>query len=94
MLTSFRSTELTFAEWDVCVAYGDCPHVEDKGRGRGRQPLMNVGREDARTYVARLSRMTGRKYRLLSESEYEYAARAGTQTDYPWGDDVGTNNAN
>jgi formylglycine-generating enzyme required for sulfatase activity len=86
--------ELTFAEWDACAAHGDCvPHVGDGGWGRGRQPAINVSWDDAQTYVAWISRITGMKYRLLSEAEYEYAARAGTQTAYPWGDDIGTNNA-
>jgi formylglycine-generating enzyme required for sulfatase activity len=87
--------ELTFAEWDACVAYGDCvPHVPDNGFGRGRQPVIFVSWDDAQSYVAWLSRVTGRPYRLLTEAEYEYAARAGTQTAYPWGDEIGKNNAN
>jgi formylglycine-generating enzyme required for sulfatase activity len=87
--------EVTFAEWDACVAHGDCDsHIGDRGWGRGRQPAINVSRDDARSYVAWLSRITGKEYRLLSEAEYEYAARAGTQTVYPWGDDIGKNNAN
>ena len=87
--------ELTFAEWDACVARGDCvAHGSDSGWGRGRQPAINVSWDDAQNYVAWLSRITGKKYRLLSEAEYEYAARAGTQTVYPWGDDLGKNNAN
>jgi formylglycine-generating enzyme required for sulfatase activity len=86
--------ELTFAEWDTCVAYGDCePVISDAGFGRGRQPLINVTWEDAEHYVVWLSRITGRSYRLLSEAEYEYAARAGTQTPYPWGDDIMLNGA-
>ena len=81
--------ELTFADWDACAAYGDCdPHIFDSGFGRGRQPVINVTWEDAQRYVAWLSRMTGKTYRLLSEAEYEYATRAGTQTAYPWGDDI------
>ena len=47
--------------------------------------------DDAQTYVNWLSRITGKAYRLLSESEYQYAARAGTRTAYPWGDDVKLN---
>lgn len=87
--------ELTFDEWDTCVANGDCvQHPEDLGWGRGRQPVIHVSWEDAQQYVAWLSKMTGKAYRLLTEAEYEYAARAGTETPYPWGDDIGTNNAN
>ena len=86
--------EATFAEWDACVAHGDCPSdIGDEGYGRGRQPVINVSWDDAKIYTAWLSRMTGKRYRLLSEAEYEYAARAGTTTTYPWGDDIGTNNA-
>jgi formylglycine-generating enzyme required for sulfatase activity len=61
---------------------------------RGNKPVINVSWDDAKRYVAWLSTMTGRSYRLLSEAEYEYAARAGTQTAYYWGDQIGTNNAN
>jgi formylglycine-generating enzyme required for sulfatase activity len=86
--------ELTFAEWDTCVAYGDCaPRPQDLGWGRGQQPVIYVSWDDAQQYAAWLSKLTGKPYRLLSEAEYEYAARAGTQTAYPWGDDVGKNNA-
>jgi formylglycine-generating enzyme required for sulfatase activity len=87
--------ELTFDEWDTCVAYGDCaPGVTDTGWGRGQQPVINVGWDDAQRYAAWLSKVTGKLYRLLSEAEYEYATRAGAQTAYPWGDDIGKNNAN
>ncbi len=86
--------ELTFADWDACAANGDCdPHVTDSSFGRGRQPVINVTWDDAQHYVAWLSKMTGKTYRLLTEAEYEYAARAGTQTAYPWGDDIGRGNA-
>ena len=84
--------ELTFDEWDTCVAYGDCPQgASDSGFGRGRQPAVNVTWDQAQQYVAWLSKMTGKRYRLLSEAEYEYAARAGTQTAYPWGQDIQLN---
>jgi formylglycine-generating enzyme required for sulfatase activity len=86
--------ELTFDEWDTCVAYGDCDsRISDSGFGRGRQPVINVSWDDARQYVRWLARVTGKPYRLLSESEYEYAARAGASTAYPWGDKIGENNA-
>jgi formylglycine-generating enzyme required for sulfatase activity len=86
--------EVTFDDWDACVAHGDCARVTDAGYGRGRQPVINVTWYDARQYAAWLSRMTGKPYRLLSEAEFEYAARAGTLTAYPWGDEIGKNNAN
>jgi formylglycine-generating enzyme required for sulfatase activity len=87
--------ELTFAQWDACAAQGDCiQHVDDHGWGRDRQPVINVSWNDAQRYVTWLSKITGKTYRLLTESEYEYAARAGTQTAYPWGDEIGNNNAN
>ncbi len=88
--------EVTFDEWDACVAAGGCNGYKpsDEGWGRGRRPVINVSRDDAQAYAAWLSKKTGEPYRLLSESEYEYATRAGTQTAYPWGNAVGTNNAN
>jgi formylglycine-generating enzyme required for sulfatase activity len=86
--------ELTFGEWDTCVNYGDCGSVDDAGYGRARQPVINISWVGAQRYVAWLSKVTGKPYRLLSEAEYEYATRAGTQTLYPWGDELGKNNAN
>jgi formylglycine-generating enzyme required for sulfatase activity len=87
--------EVTFDEWDICVAYGDCAQgISDSGWGRGRRPVIGVDLDDARRYVGWLSRMTGKPYRLLSEAEYEYAARAGTQTAYPWDSEIGQGNAN
>jgi len=87
--------EVTFAEWDACVAAGGCrrrPH--DAGWGRGWQPVINVSWVDAKQYVAWLSRSTGRRYRLLTEAEWEYAARAGTDVRYWWGDQAGRGDAN
>ena len=86
--------ETTFAEWDACAAAGACdPHIKDGGFGRGRQPLINVTWNDAAHYAAWLAKITGKPYRLPSEAEYEYAARGGTQTAYPWGDAIGKDNA-
>jgi formylglycine-generating enzyme required for sulfatase activity len=56
--------------------------------------VINVSWDDAQQYVTWLSRRTGKTYRLLSEAEWEYAARASTATAYPWGDEVGDGNAN
>jgi formylglycine-generating enzyme required for sulfatase activity len=88
--------DLTFDQWDACVADGGCNAFvpSDNGWGRGRQPVINVSWDDAEAYVAWLSQKTGKPYRLLSEGEYEYSTRAGTTTTYPWGDDIGRNNAN
>ncbi|MFN8722266.1 MAG: SUMF1/EgtB/PvdO family nonheme iron enzyme [Rhodospirillales bacterium] len=64
------------------------------GRQTDRDPVVNVSWEDAQAYVRWLSQRTGRGYRLLSEAEWEYAARAGTTTTYFWGNDIGRGNAN
>lgn len=78
--------EVTFEEWDACVSAGGCGHRPgDAGWGRGRRPVINVSWEDARQYVGWLSEEAGFEYRLLSESEWEYAARAGTNTAYHFG---------
>ena len=86
--------ELTFAQWDVCTEYGPCRSVPDEGWGRGDRPVVNVSFDDVQTYLGWLSRATGGPFRLPSEAEWEYAARAGTETRYSWGDDIGTNRAN
>lgn len=61
---------------------------------RGNRPVIIISFYDAQAYVQWLSKQTGRKYRLPTEAEWEYVARAGTQTSYWWGDDIGKNNAN
>ena len=88
--------EVTFAEWEACVAGGGCGgyRPDDEGWGRGRRPVINVSWEDAQNYVRWLSEETGKPYRLLSEAEWEYVARAGTTTRYTWGDEIGRNRAN
>jgi formylglycine-generating enzyme required for sulfatase activity len=88
--------EATFDRWDDCVSDGGCNGYKpsDEGWGRGTRPVINVSRDDVTTYVAWLAKKTGKPYRLLSESEYEYATRAGTQTAYPWGGAIGKNYAN
>ena len=87
--------EVTFAEWDACHREGGCSHnPEDEGWGRSSRPVINVSWEDGREFVRWLSEKTGKSYRLLSESEWEYAARGGTQTRYSWGDGIGRNRAN
>jgi formylglycine-generating enzyme required for sulfatase activity len=86
----------TFDEWDACVADGGCNDYRpsDRGWGRGRQPVINVSWDDAKAYVAWLSRKTGKAYRLLSEAEREYATRAGKTTPFWWGSSITPRQAN
>ena len=87
--------EVTFAEWDACVADGGCTNrPDDQGTGRGSRPVLILSWLDTQEYVRWLSRVTGKSYRLLSEAEWEYVARAGSTTKYHWGDYLGTNKAN
>jgi formylglycine-generating enzyme required for sulfatase activity len=87
---------VTFEEWDACVADGGCGghRPNDQGWGHGRQPVINVSWDDAKAYVAWLSRRTGKNYRLLSEAEREYVTRAGTTTPFWWGSAISTGQAN
>ncbi|MCA6117327.1 formylglycine-generating enzyme family protein [Bradyrhizobium sp. WSM 1738] len=78
--------EVTFDQWDACVAAAACPRVMDAW-GRGNMPVINVSWGDAKQYVAWLSRLTGKEYRLLTEAEWEHAARAGAKTRYSWGNE-------
>ncbi len=78
--------EVTFREWDACRGAGGCSHSpDDPGWGRGDHPVIDVSWEDAKAYVRWLSVETGAEYRLLSESEWEYAARGGMDTSRYWG---------
>ena len=88
--------EVTFAEWDACVAGGGCGGYRpaDAGWGRGTRPVINVSWKDAQAYVRWLSEQTGQGYRLLSEAEWEYVARAGTTTAFHTGSTISTEQAN
>ena len=86
---------VTFDEWDGCVAHKACTdRPGDNGWGRGRRPVINVSWEGLKEYLAWLSKQTGKTYRLLTEAEWEYAARAGSTTQYRWGNEIGKGNAN
>ena len=88
--------EVTFAQWDACVADGGCGgyRPDDEGWGRGNRPVINVSLDDAQLFIDWLNGKTGGNYRLPTEAEWEYAARAGTTTRFSWGDDLGRNRAN
>lgn len=81
--------EVTFAEWEACALDGDClrnQRPSDQGWGRDRRPVINVSWDDAKQYLAWLSRKTGKTYRLLSDAEWEFAARAGGSSDGTYSD--------
>ena len=93
--------EVTVAQWDACVDAGGCDGEAYDRKAiasaylvPGNRPIVVVSWLEAQSYVAWLSGHTGAEYRLPSEAEWEYAARAGTETKYHWGNDVGTNQAN
>ena len=80
--------EVTFAEWDACVRADGCGGYvpDDRGWGRGSRPVINVSWDDAQAYVSWLSQRTDARYRLLSEPEWEYVARAGSRAARYWGE--------
>jgi formylglycine-generating enzyme required for sulfatase activity len=92
--------EVTFAEWDACYEAGGCSfRPDDQGWGRGKQPVIYISWNDIHQYLKWLSAKTGMPYRLLTEAEWEYAARGITNAKaphhvYAWGDDIGWGNAN
>lgn len=86
--------DVTFAEWDRCVAASGCKFSPpDQGWGRGNRPVTDVSWNDAKEFLGWLSKTTGKSYRLPTEAEWEYAARGGSTTSYWWGKDVGTGHA-
>ncbi|MDQ0473627.1 formylglycine-generating enzyme family protein [Labrys wisconsinensis] len=86
---------VTFDEWDACAAAGACPaKPDDRGFGRGRRPVIDVNWDEAKTYLAWLSRTAGRTYRLPTEAEREYFARAGTRTPFWFGRTISPAQAN
>ena len=84
--------EITFEDYQRFL--GPSAPPRDEGWGRGNRPVINVSWSEAVAYVSWLSAETGQHYRLLSEAEWEYAARAGTTTAFSWGDHAGENLAN
>ena len=90
--------EITFGEWDHCVEMGGCGgRFPDEPGGQGPReslPVVDVTWEEAQSYIAWLRTTTGRDYRLPSEAEWEYAARAGTDTPYSFGSSITSEDAN
>lgn len=87
--------EVTFEEWEACAKELGCKAApDDHGWGKGLYPIINLTYADIQDYLKWISDKTKQTYRLPSEAEWEYAARAGTTTAYWWGDEVGINNAN
>lgn len=86
---------VTFKQWSICVEDGGCEFApEDHGWGQEDRPVIGLSWNDAQQYVRWISEKAGREYRLPSEAEWEYAARAGTTSPYWWGWDIDGEHAN
>lgn len=85
--------EVTYSEYDRFAKATKRKQPDSSGWDRKTHPVNNVSWDDALAYTKWLSRQTGKKYRLLSEAEWEYAARGGTTTSFWWGTFAGASNA-
>jgi formylglycine-generating enzyme required for sulfatase activity len=88
--------EITFDQWDACVAENGCDSYrpDDRGWGRENRPVIYVSWFDAQAYTVWLGKKTGKEYRLLTEAEWEYVARGGSSELYPWGVTIDAAKAN
>ncbi len=88
------ATEITLGQYRQFLKATRSAHLRDHSEGNDTLPVSGISWDEAEAYVTWLSRETGHHYRLPSASEWEYAARAGTNTLYHWGDEPGKNKAN
>jgi len=87
--------EITFHDWEACISAGGCDYVPgDAGWGRGDNPVIHVSWEDTQVYLGWLSAKTGFAWRLPTEAEWEYFARAGTGTAWHTGKELNREDAN
>lgn len=84
---------VSFADYDLFCERTARPKPEYDGEGRAHRPVVSVSWYDATAYAQWLSEQTGHRYRLPTNSEWEYAARGGRETRYPWGDELGEDGA-
>ncbi len=88
--------ELTLAEWEACSWAGDCGQLypSHEGWGRDSRPVIHVRYSDDHSYIKWISGRTGKTYRLLIEAEWKYVSRAGTTTQFSFGDEISTQDSN
>ena len=93
---AMSAREVTFAQWEACVADGGCRGYApyDSGWGRNDRPVIGVSYQDAEAFAAWLTAKTGVQYRIPSEAEWEYGARAGSETAFSFGRVISTDEAN
>ena len=90
---SISKFPITFNQFDKFTLVTNRKPADQYKWQRGKSPVINVNRDDAKAYIQWLSEQTNRTYRLPSEAEWEYAARAGSTTPFPWGNKIGVDNA-
>ncbi|MBF0355090.1 MAG: SUMF1/EgtB/PvdO family nonheme iron enzyme [Alphaproteobacteria bacterium] len=87
--------EITFDDWQACVDAKGCSRQPDDHQwGKGKRPVMNITFDDVTQYLTWLSHKSGKRYRLPSEAEWEWAAKGGVATSYPWGERMEEGRAN
>ncbi|MCK0154918.1 SUMF1/EgtB/PvdO family nonheme iron enzyme [Alcanivorax sp. S6407] len=90
--------EVTWNQYQPCIDAGVCPDNRgdggDNGWGKGNRPAINVSWNDIQKYIGWLNKKSGQDFRLPSEAEWEYAARAGSTGKFSWGDSTDCSHAN